>query len=149
MSMSRRGFAVVAVAVAVAMAVTMFAVAGCGSDDASAVPTVTLVQGATDLSVDVAVGDEFVVEVASNPTTGYSWAYRGVGSGADVAEVSSTFTGADTEAVGSGGTQVWRFRAESAGAGRLVFSETPPGAASEPTGVVEVALDITGGGAEE
>jgi len=99
MSMSRRGFAVVAVAVAVAMAVTMFAVAGCGSDDASAVPTVTLVQGATDLSVDVAVGDEFVVEVASNPTTGYSWAYRGVGSGADVAEVSSTFTGADTEAV--------------------------------------------------
>lgn len=141
MTMSRRGFAVVAAAVA------MLAVAGCGSDDAGAVPTVTLAQGATDLAVDVAVGNEFVVEVASNPTTGYSWAYHGVGSGADVAEVSSTFTGADTEALGSGGTQVWRFRAESAGPGRLMFSERPPGAASEPTSVVEVTLDVTADGA--
>lgn len=74
-------------------------------------------------SISVKAGDQFVVELAANPTTGYQWqpafdpaALRLVGRDFSLAGAA---VGA---AIGGGGVERFRFESLAAGASRLSFA---------------------------
>jgi inhibitor of cysteine peptidase len=73
-------------------------------------------------TVELARGDELVVSLEANPTTGFRWEMADAASSVLVAAGEPSFEprGA-TSVVGAGGVETWRFRAERAGQGVLRF----------------------------
>ena len=79
------------------------------------------------------VGEEFVITLDSNPTTGYRWEFTKPLDEGIVTLVDSKYEAPQTRRRGAGGRQVWTFKA--AGKGRTVISlkyirpwekDTPP-----------------------
>ncbi|MFA5439252.1 protease inhibitor I42 family protein [Dehalococcoides sp.] len=66
---------------------------------------------ADDTLIECHTGDEFIVALTSNPSTGYSWDFESVSSKIYLVEKTYTPDNADTALVGSGGTEYFRFRA--------------------------------------
>lgn len=78
-------------------------------------------------SVTLKVGDTFIIRLESNPTTGYSWALAKPES--DIVEqVSKVYEPSNTSEniVGSGGTEVWTFKAKAKGQIILTFQYIRP-----------------------
>lgn len=118
-----------------ALALTTGAVAltGCGESDAQVTSgessdPATYTQA--DTTIQAQVGETFVIQMASNPTTGYQWKMTPTGDpGVNLESskyVPDTQTGTATM-VGMGGMENWTFSAVSAGTGTLVFDSIPPG----------------------
>lgn len=72
---------------------------------------------AQDGDVRVELGDDIVVRLAENATTGYRWHVDGIEGGLEVA--ASDYTPPGRIAPGAGGTRVLRLRPTGAGEGRL------------------------------
>ena len=79
------------------------------------------------------VGDEFVLTLESNPTTGYRWQVADKLDEKTVKLISSEYNAPDTKLVGAGGNEVWTFKA--AGKGKTTINliyvrpwekDTPP-----------------------
>jgi inhibitor of cysteine peptidase len=105
---------VVLLAVGVGLLVTVVVVPW--GDDAPASNNPGVYHEGEDVSV--AEGDEFVVALPANPSTGYAWT---VGENPDVAFVSSRQVSGGTEP-GSPGTQQLTFRGSHAGASTLALA---------------------------
>ena len=76
----------------------------------------TLVEQDDGKRVTARVGDEVVLRLPENASTGYRWAPDGYDAALlDLAEESASYAGA----VGSGGEAVFRFRVKAAGSGLL------------------------------
>ena len=65
--------------------------------------------------VEVAVGREFSVTLASNATTGYHWELAAPLDEAIVKLVGSTYQAPATGLIGAGGQEIWTFRAVGRG----------------------------------
>lgn len=78
--------------------------------------TVTVGSAANGKSLELKKGDTLVVRLAANPTTGYDWAIVSKPKALEL--VKSTFLVPHSNAVGQGGTDVFRFSVRS-GQGRL------------------------------
>lgn len=65
--------------------------------------------------VEVAIGREFSVTLASNATTGYHWELAAALDEAIVKLVSSTYQAPKTGLIGAGGQEIWTFRAIARG----------------------------------
>ena len=102
---------VVLVVIGAGLLVTMVLVPWGDDAPASSAPTVYH-QGD---SIAVANGDEFVVALPANPSTGYSWT---AGDDADVTNVSSRQVAGGSQP-GSAGTQELTFRATNTGTSTL------------------------------
>jgi inhibitor of cysteine peptidase len=85
--------------------------AACGTDP--------IVLGSDDSGAefDLNIGDEIVVELESNPSTGYSWELALPDSSPMVQLRSSVYTAPDSDLVGAPGTQQFTFEAVEFGAG--------------------------------
>jgi inhibitor of cysteine peptidase len=90
------------------------------------------------------VGDEFVLTLESNPTTGYRWQVADKLDGKIIRLISSEYKAPDTKLAGAGGNEVWTFRAEGRGktAINLIYvrpweKDTPPA----KTATVIIAVD--------
>jgi predicted secreted protein len=72
-------------------------------------------------------GDRLLVELAANPTTGYSWSLHLQGDKI-LSQGKSGYRLSDKSGnlVGSGGTEIWKFRAQHPGSTRLDFSYARP-----------------------
>ena len=70
-------------------------------------------------SIGVKAGDRFVVELASNPTTGYQWQPAFDPAALKLVERDFSRSG---EAIGGGGVERFRFESLAAGATRLSFA---------------------------
>lgn len=90
---------------------------GCGDSPADPDEAFVVGQDRNGQTVALAVGTPLAVELAGNPTTGYEWTVAQVDS-AHLRLAGSTYA-ADSSAVGSGGTYVFRF--ETLRAGRTVL----------------------------
>jgi inhibitor of cysteine peptidase len=68
-------------------------------------------------NIDIGVGDEFIIALSSNPTTGYSWQASYDETMLELVGGESTYEADETdeEVVGSGGTEFFRFKALKAG----------------------------------
>ena len=64
---------------------------------------------------DVAVGQEFTLTLASNPTTGYHWELAAPPADAIVQLVASEYKAPETQLLGTGGQEIWTFRAVGQG----------------------------------
>ncbi len=73
-------------------------------------------------------GDELVVRLHSNRTTGYSWSLVMTGGGVlkQQGEAAYETPRSDRRLTGAGGVEVWKFRAVKAGALMLTFNYRRP-----------------------
>ena len=60
-------------------------------------------------------GTELIVNLASNPSTGYSWTQPTIENPAVLTQTGSEYVAPTGNAVGSAGTQVWTFKASEQG----------------------------------
>eukprot|EP00282_Hemiselmis_andersenii_P001377 CAMPEP_0114144868 /NCGR_PEP_ID=MMETSP0043_2-20121206/19756_1 /TAXON_ID=464988 /ORGANISM="Hemiselmis andersenii, Strain CCMP644" /LENGTH=116 /DNA_ID=CAMNT_0001239275 /DNA_START=403 /DNA_END=753 /DNA_ORIENTATION=- len=80
----------------------------------------------TEKEVKVQKGGTVKLILDSNPTTGFKWVLNGV-EGAAVKKESSIYTApAATGMVGSGGVDVWNFKAEQAGTSKVILDYKRP-----------------------
>ena len=94
---------------------------GVGCEQKAVEPDVQTITGAdSGTTVRLAVDEIVEVRLDSNPTTGYAWHLLDDDLQTDIVQVMSSDyvadeTPADEPIAGSGGTEVWRFRAMRAG----------------------------------
>jgi predicted secreted protein len=74
-------------------------------------------------TIRVAAGEAFVVTLAGNPTTGYTWQARAV---SHYVELLGQEFAPGGEGVGAGGREVFRFRARQAGETEIAFEHRRP-----------------------
>jgi inhibitor of cysteine peptidase len=98
---------------------TLGLVAGC-------VGTKTYKDVGEEINVDV--GQEFIIALASNPTTGYSWQASYDETMLELVGGESTYEADETdeEVVGGGGTEFFRFKALKAGAVEITMTYAQP-----------------------
>lgn len=102
-----------------ALILCAFLFAGCGNKQASS-------NNSAD-SGAIKVGDTFTIRLEANHTTGYSWSLADNKS--DIVEkVSDVYEPYETagNVVGSGGTEIWTFKAVAKGQATLNFQYTRP-----------------------
>ena len=92
-------------------------------------------------SLDVRVGDEILVMLAENPTTGYRWALEPVDGGVLRSE-GDTFEMAADPAIGSGGTHRFRLAARAPGETTIALKLRHAWASDEPP-VQTFSVEVT------
>jgi inhibitor of cysteine peptidase len=90
-----------------------------GSSTKSTIPAVTIADRDNGTDVDLTAGGMLIVKLPSNPSTGYSWAVAGDSSPLKLQKTSFVQKSHSRQMVGSAGTQVLRFGANSVGMGNL------------------------------
>lgn len=75
--------------------------------------------------IEVQAGETFNIVLASNPSTGYHWEL--VGELGAVEFVASEYKAEEPVMPGSGGVDVWIFKAVSAGEAQITLGSYPPG----------------------
>ncbi|MFN8435634.1 MAG: protease inhibitor I42 family protein [Anaerolineales bacterium] len=75
--------------------------------------------------ISVKAGETFMIVVESNPSTGYHWEI--MGDLTNIEFLSREFTGSEPPIPGSGGVEVWTFKANTAGDTSFVLGNYPPG----------------------
>jgi inhibitor of cysteine peptidase len=93
---------------------------------AATLPPITVTQQDSGKTIEVAVGQKVIVQLASNPTTGYQWSV--LGNTAPLKLVKSDYA-ADPQVagrIGAGGTQTLRFTARSSGKVELKLGYARP-----------------------
>ena len=75
----------------------------------------------TGESKDVSVGEEFEIELESNPSTGYEWTMTTRPDEAILGLTRDEFVPSDSTAVGAPGKHIWRFKALAAGKTTIVL----------------------------
>jgi inhibitor of cysteine peptidase len=108
------------------------------SDDAPAEKAATIYHQGD--SIDVAVGEEFVVSLEANPSTGYTWTAAG---NPDVTFVSTRQVPGGSQP-GAAGTQEFVFDGRAAGESKLVFTYSRlTGKSDPPAKVARLPLTVT------
>jgi inhibitor of cysteine peptidase len=93
----------------------------CGKDSDDSV-TIYQQSGQT---VAVGVGQQFAVQLEANPTTGYTWQLT-ADPGAPVQVLGHSYSPAPPQQPGSGGTELFTFKAVAAGTTTLAFGYLRP-----------------------
>lgn len=75
----------------------------------------------TASTIKAAVGDEFVITLEGNATTGYEWRLATPIDNTLINLVKSEYIPDNTGLVGSGGRSIWTFKAVKAGNARISF----------------------------
>jgi inhibitor of cysteine peptidase len=106
-----------------------------GCAGATAAPTANPAAGNTRPAItdpatpiEVAAGEMFHIVVASNPSTGYHSDFTSELDTNIVQFVSNDYTADEPVMPGSGGGDVWTFKAIAAGQTQIIFGIYPPGA---------------------
>lgn len=103
--------------------ITMFVISACGADAPLQI---------TDRAqpIEVNAGEEFIIVIESNPTTGYHWEIMGE---LDHLEfVSKDYRADEPVLTGSGGVEVWTFKAVATGEAQITLGYYPPYEEPEP-----------------
>ena len=72
------------------------------------------------------VGDEFIIMLTSNRTTGYEWQIDRPLEGNKIKQAGLIYTPDQTGLVGSGGKEEWRFKARGPGKSKIFFKYVRP-----------------------
>ena len=110
---------------------------------ATADPASSSMPAITDPSQPIVVnaGDTFMIVVESNPSTGYHWELVGDLTGVEF--VSREYTPSEPVLTGSGGMDVWAFKAVSTGETQITLGSYPPGVdGGEPEQSVTFSVEV-------
>lgn len=99
------------------LALVTLALPACASDGGAGedLRTVELTGQDAGRTLSVRPGDEIVVTLDSNPTTGFAWELTTEPVAEILELLGSEYVGPETALVGAGGQEVWRFRAAAEG----------------------------------
>ena len=114
-----------------AAVVVALLVAACGSGESG--KTIELSQKDSGTTLQVTQGDELVISLESNPTTGYSWAESKSSQASDVLQLVSKKYESESDAIGAGGIETWTYKAVGAGTANLELDYLRP---FEPDNIV-------------
>jgi inhibitor of cysteine peptidase len=94
---------------------------------AAPVPSASADDRFTDASkvIDVRVGDTFTIVLDSNPTTGYSWQLKSVPA-SSIAFIGSAYRIDHPILPGTGGREIWTFKAVSTGYAGILLEYVRP-----------------------
>lgn len=81
--------------------------------------------------IETQAGETFVIVLDTNPSTGYHWEVLGEMIGAEF--VSRDYIADQPVAPGSGGQDIWTFKALAAGQAQITFGNYPPSGEAEQT----------------
>jgi inhibitor of cysteine peptidase len=79
-------------------------------------------------NIDISVGQEFIIALGSNPTTGYSWQASYDETMLELVGGESTYEPEETDKdiVGAGGTEFFRFKALASGEVEITMTYAQP-----------------------
>jgi len=96
--------------------------------------------------VAVGVGDELVVTLESNPTTGFSWALVSISNTSVVMNVSDEYipnpTPTGEPIVGSGGEEIWTFAPQAAGTSTIEMEYMRSWEPESPAGWFNITVTV-------
>jgi predicted secreted protein len=96
-----------------------------------------------DKPIQTNAGDGFTIVVQSNPTTGYHWELMGELDANIVEFVSKDYTAAEPVLIGSGGVDIWAFKAVGSGETTITLGSYPPSSdAVEPEQTLTFAVIV-------
>lgn len=101
-----------------AVVLTLGLVAGC---------TVVKTYDDAGQDIDIGVGQEFIIALGSNPTTGYSWQASCDETMLELVESTYEADETDEDVVGSGGVEYFRFLTLQAGETEITLTYARPG----------------------
>jgi inhibitor of cysteine peptidase len=99
----------------IVLAFMLLVATACGSVK----PIVTLTAADKGSQVNVKVGDQIVISLDGNPSTGYTWEAKGLDTTILMQVGDATFISSNPGLVGAGGTLTLKFKAVKAGTGPL------------------------------
>lgn len=128
----------------VAVLALLAATAGCGGEPGDDGPSGPGVYTDPSMPIRLQTGDEFSIELESNPSTGFGWVLTEQLKSSVVRMVSVSYRPPDPPVPGSPGTDFWTFRATGPGTaeitlGYLKQSVNPSEQADEAVFTVEVS----------
>lgn len=104
---------------------TAILLAGCSTPPApTAIPQTRPALTDPSQPIEVQTGETFNVVIESNPTTGYHWEIMGELS--NIEFVSKDYQTDEPVAAGSGGIDIWTFKAVSSGETQITLGYFPP-----------------------
>lgn len=83
-------------------------------------------------TIKVNMGDEFIIMLKANRTTGYGWQIDRALDGNRLEQLGVKYVAEDKGVVGSGGVEEWRFKAIGTGKSRIYFKYVRPWEKTEP-----------------
>ncbi|MBI3153468.1 MAG: protease inhibitor I42 family protein [Chloroflexi bacterium] len=113
------------------IAVFVLALAGCERKSESSNQPAELQISNPTKQLEAEVGNEFKIVIDSNPTTGYHWELVGEMDENIVEFVSRDYRADTPQTVGSGGVDVWVFKALAVGETTIMLGYYPPGDSTE------------------
>lgn len=113
--------------------------AGCGGGSAD---ELAITEDRNGETLALEEGEKFSVELSGNPTTGYEWTVVRID--ADFLRLAESAFNADSSAIGSGGTYVFRFETLQAGDTTLGLAYRRSWETSAADRAFTLALDIQG-----
>ena len=111
--------------------VVAFALSGCGAKNAVPDRPSELVISDPAHQLEAEAGKEFKIILDSNPTTGYHWEVMGELDESVVVFVSKNYKADGLQVTGSGGKDVWVFKAIAAGEATITLGYYPPDASAD------------------
>lgn len=96
----------------------------CGGATKEAAPAIEISEPGK--TIEVAAGSEFKIIIDSNPSTGYHWGLVGDLHAAMLEFVGNEYRASEPVMPGSGGKDVWTFKALAAGEATITLGYYPP-----------------------
>ena len=115
------------------------ALSACGGKPAPA-PVIEISEAGGNL--EVTAGSEFKIVIESNPSAGYHWELIGSLDESVVQLVSKEYRADEPVMPGSGGKDVWVFKAVAAGTTTITLGYYPPGQVESASQVNEFTLVV-------
>lgn len=140
---------------AIVLGLTLVAGISCGGGNESPTPTPTATPTANEVNVDasyngsevaLAVGNQLIVTLDSNATTGYSWNLSAISDAAVIQYINDEYIApepTDPPLIGQGGQEVWTFEALAAGTATISMKYIQPWATdAEPAETFEITVNV-------
>lgn len=117
--------------VRILLIVSILILSGCrGKENVSGQPAELQVSDSAK-QLEAAAGNEFKIILNSNPTTGYHWEVMGELDTSVIEFVSKNYKADGLQTTGSGGKDVWIFKAIAAGETTITLGNYPPDASAD------------------
>ena len=102
-----------------------------------------IVEEQSDCPMKLHTGQNLILTLPSNPTTGYRWAIQDSAGGVLRALSPEVYSSTESGVIGGGGQSTWRFQAFAAGQGRLrLTSQQPWEPEAEPVETFDCAITV-------
>jgi inhibitor of cysteine peptidase len=129
-----------------AIALGLILVAGISCGGASESPKVNVDASYNGSEVALAVGDQLIITLDSNVTTGFSWNLSAISDTAVIQKISDEYItpeSSDPPLMGQGGQEVWTFEALAAGSATISMKYIQPWAPdAEPAETFGITVNI-------